>query len=119
MSDVTNIALERAIKLLVATRCQYAIVTEDGQTYSNGLEVFVTKTRKRAPRKYPYGEVTAYYKPLLNITAPVGSVQVVSFGKYLPEEIRSGMCSYLSREWGKDTYISNVTNEGVEILRIA
>ena len=71
MSDVTNIALERAVKLLVAARCQYAIVTEDGQTYNNGLEVVLKKERHRAPRKYPYGEVTAYFRPLVGFCSVV------------------------------------------------
>lgn len=119
MSEVKNLALERAVKLLEALRCSYAIVTDDGQTFTNGLEVVVPKERRRSPLKYSYGEITAHYKPKLNLNAPVGSVQIIACGRFLPAEIRGGVCSLLSREWGKDTYMSNITPEGVEILRVS
>jgi hypothetical protein len=118
MTEVQVIALNKAIKLLVASGCQYAIVTEQGETISNGLEVAVPTERQRAPRKYPYGELTSYYRPLINFDAPIGSVQVVPFGKYPSKDIRGGISSTLSQEWGKDTYITKTTDAGIEILRM-
>lgn len=118
MTEVQVIALNKAIKLLVASGCQYAIVTEQGETISNGLEVAVKQHRQRAPRKYPYGELTSYYRPLINFNADIGSVQVVPCGKYSSEDIRGGVSSTLSREWGKETYITNTTDAGIEILRV-
>jgi hypothetical protein len=118
MTDVTNIAINKAIKFLEAVHCQYAIVTQDGQTFNNGLEIAVKKARQRAPRKYPYGEVSAYYSALIDFNAPAGSVQVVPCGKYSPEDIRAGISSKLTREWGKETYITHISDAGIEILRI-
>lgn len=119
MSQVNSIAIDKAIKLLNATHCQYAIVTSDGETYNNGLEIAVKKERQRALRKYPYGELTTYFSALINFNAEVGSVQVIPPGKYAPEVLRSGISSKLSREWGKDTYMTSISKEGVEILRLS
>jgi len=118
MTEVQVIALNKAIKLLVASGCQYAVVTEQGETISNGLEVVVKKERQRAPRKYPYGELTSYYKPLIKFDAEIGTVQVVPCGPYPSEDIRGGISSTLAREWGKETYITNTTDAGIEILRV-
>jgi hypothetical protein len=118
MTEVQVIALNKAIKLLVASGVQYAIVTEQGETISNGLEVAVKQERQRAPRKYPYGELSSYYRPFIDFNANIGSVQVVPFGKYPADDIRAGVCSTLSREWGKETYVTNSTDAGVEILRM-
>ena len=119
MTEVQTLAVNKAIKFLVAAGCHYAIVTKDGEVFRNGLEIAEAKERKRAPRRYPYGELTSYYKPFIDFQAPIGSVQVVPCGKYSPEDIRGGVSSTLSREWGKETYITNTTDAGIEILRVA
>ena len=69
--------------------------------------------------RYPYGEIAKFYKPQLNLQAEIGDVQDIALGKFTAEDIRSGVCSLLSREWGKDTYTTNLTDASVEILRIA
>jgi hypothetical protein len=118
MTETQTTALNKAIKLLVAVGCHYAIVTDEGEVFKNGIEIAQEKERQRAPRKYPYGELTSYYKPLIDFQAPIGSVQVISCGNYPPEDIRGGVSSTLSKAWGKETYITNTTDAGVEILRV-
>jgi hypothetical protein len=119
MTEIKNLALDRAIKLLEAAGCSYAIVNADGEKFG-ALEIVAQEERKRSPLRYPYGAISGHYKPQIKIDAPVGSVQVVSIGSFTADEIRSGICSWLSREWGSDSYISNITDEGtVEVLRVA
>jgi hypothetical protein len=119
MSTLKEKAITEAINRLKAAECLYAIVTPDGQTLSNGLEVAVKKEGKRAARKYPYGELTGYYKPLIDFNAPVGSVQTVPYGPYPAEDISHGISSTLSQAWGKGSYMSSRTENGFEFLRIS
>lgn len=118
MKEIQLKELMRMIKFIEGTGCQYKIITPDGQEFG-GLN---TKPQpKRAPLERPYGELISFYKPQINLDAPVGSVQEVSFGEYVPTKIQSGICSYLSREWGKDTYTTfiNPKTSLIEILRVS
>lgn len=119
MKDIQTRELQRAIKFIEAIGCDYAVVTPDGETYSSGLEVVEAKERTRAPLRYAYGEIAKFYKPQINIAAEIGEVQEIVLGKFTAEDIRGGVCSFLSREWGKDTYTTNITEHCVEVLRIA
>jgi hypothetical protein len=118
MKDIQLKELQRAIKFIDALGCSFKIITPDGEEFGV-LEVKATKDRKRAPLRYAYGEIAKFYKPQLNLAAEIGDVQEVAIGKFSCEDIRSGVCSVLSKEWGKDTYTTNMTGVSVEVLRIA
>lgn len=117
MKDIQMRELQRVLKFIEALGCQYAVVTEDGETFSNGLEV--KPPRAKAPRAFPYGEVRAYILPHVNLDAEIGSVQEIAVGKYGTERIRSGICTLLTDKWGKETYTTSTTDHTVEVLRIA
>lgn len=118
MTQTEIMALQKGIKHLEAAKCRYAIVTPDGTVIKDGVEIAEPKDRKRAPRKYPYGELTSYFKPLINFQVPPGTVQIIPSGKYPPEDIRSGIASVLTKAWGKESYITNKLDDGIEVLRV-
>jgi hypothetical protein len=119
MSDIQNIAINKAINLLTAAGCEYAIVTGDGERYTNGLEIVLPEDRKRGPLRHPYGAISSHYKPQINVNAEPGTVQTVQIGQFTSEEIRGGICAWLSREWGSESYITNITASGsIEVLRV-
>ena len=110
--------LERSIKFIDSLGCTYKIITPDLAEYGT-LEIKQTKERTRAPLRYPYGELSRFYRPQLNLAAEVGEVQEIQVGKYTVEDIRSGVCSVLSKEWGTDTYTTSMGDGVVEVLRTA
>ena len=118
MKDIQVKELQRAVKFIDALGCTYKIITPEGEEFGT-LEVKPTKDRKRAPLRYPYGEISKFYKPQLNLQAEIGEVQEIAIGKFTAEDIRNGVSSMLSREWGVDTYTTNINNSAVEILRTA
>jgi hypothetical protein len=118
MKDIQLKELQRAIKFIDALGCAFKIITADGQEFG-ALEVKAVKDRKRGPLRYPYGEIAKFYKPQLNLAAEIGDVQEIAVGKFSPEDIRSGVCSLLSKEWGKDSYTTSMTDVSVEVLRVA
>ena len=118
MKDIQLKELQRAIKFIDALGCTYKIITPEGEEFGV-LEVKQTGGKKRAPLRYPFGEIARFYKPQLNLQAEIGDVQEIVFGKFAPEDIRSGVCALLSKEWGKDSYTTSITDTCVEVLRTA
>lgn len=118
MKDIQIKELQRAIKFIDALGCNYKIITPQGEEFGT-LETKPAKDRKRAPLRYPYGEIAKFYRPQLNLQAEIGDVQEIALGKFTGEEIRRGVCSLLSKEWGVDTYTTNISDSAVEVLRIA
>jgi hypothetical protein len=118
MKDIQIRELQRAVKFIEALGCEFKVITPDGDEFGT-LEVKATKNKTRAPLRYAYGEIAKFYKPQLNLQAEIGDVQEVAVGKFTTEDIRSGVCSLLTKEWGKDTYTTSITDHSVEILRIA
>jgi len=116
MKEIQFKELQRVMKFMDAIGCQYAIVTDDGETHTNGLEI---KPRRKASFAFPRGEVKAFYAPQIDLDAPVGSVQEIAFGKYGAERVRAGICIYLTEQWGPDTYTTSVNENVVEVLRTA
>lgn len=118
MKDIQLKELQRAIKFIDALGCTYKIITPDGAEFGT-LEVKPAQDRKRAPLRYPFGEISKFYKPQLNLQAEIGDVQEIAIGKYSVDDIRNGVCALLSKEWGKDTYTTSIGEGTVEVLRTA
>jgi hypothetical protein len=119
MKEIQARELQRVIKFIEGLGCLYAIVTPDEEVFTNGLEVTEPKDRVRQPAAFPRGEVRAFYVPQIQINAEVGSVQEIAFGKYGAERVRTGVCNYLTEQWGPDTYTTRVNEHCVEVLRTA
>ena len=120
MKEIQMKELQRMIKFIAGAGCKFKIITPDGEEFGE-LEVKPVSSKTRGPLKHPYGELISFYKPQINLSAPVGSVQEIKSGKYPPLRIQSGICSLLHREWGSDNYTTciNTKTQNIEILRIA
>ena len=119
--QVQKEAITRAIRLLTAGGCQFAIIEADGTKHGT-LEVQESKTRIRAASRFPIGALTSYFQPLIKDMKP-GDAKVIPFGQFgadmdAKEGLRSSMASYCSKHWGSKTYLSHINMQGVELLRI-
>ena len=114
MKDIQRKEFTRVLKFIESIGCTYKIIADDGEEFG---ELEVMSSRSRAPLKYAYGEISNWYKPYVNLKAGVGVVQEIPFGKFEPETIRGGLCSWLTKEWGKDTYLTAITDTHVELMR--
>jgi hypothetical protein len=119
MHELQRKELTRCIKFIEALGCKYKIITDKGEEFGTLAVAFPKPLSNRAPRKHPYGTVAKWFRPMLNIDMAVGDVCVVDCGEFGPEIVRSGVCSDLSAKWGKDTYITSVMGNTVEVLRTA
>jgi hypothetical protein len=116
MKEIQLKELQRAINYMTAIGCTFKVITPDGQEFGT-LEVVVNKPKSRGPLRHEFGVIARWYRPQLDLEAKVGDVQTVKCGNFSTEEIRSGVCSLLSKQWGKDTYTTNITGDLVEVLR--
>ena len=119
---VTAEAISRAIKLLTAAQCQFAILTADGTKHGT-LEIAEPEPKRtRQEPRFKRGTLKAYYEPILKTINP-GSVNVVPFGpfdtdKASREALRSAIASECSRVWGNGSYITHMNERGIELLRM-
>jgi len=116
MKEIQLKELQKMATFMSAIGCQFKIITPDGQEFG-ALEVVVNKPRTRAPSRHKFGVIAEWYRPQIDLDVPVGGVQVIKFGDFHSEEIRSGVCSMLSKRWGKDTYTTHLLADSIEVLR--
>lgn len=120
--QVQTEALQRALKLLDAAGCKFAILTAGGEKLGT-LELAEPKPERtrRAPR-YPRGTLKAYYEPLVATIQP-GACAVVPYGPFDTDAdsksaLRAALCSHCSDTWGNGSYISHMNDAGIELLRV-
>lgn len=118
MKEVQKQAMQKAISWLVAAGCTFAVIDPDGNKYGD-LEVAARKSRK-APSKYPHGELASYVAGYLK-DVEIGGVGEVPVGKYDRKTIMSSCSSWMCRHFGNGTHTAsfNKKNDTVEVLRIA
>ena len=107
----------QAEKMLRATGCDYKIITASGEEFGN-LEVVPKKKRMMNPNR-EYGELVKHYDQYIDYDAAEGDVFEVPRGPFTVEEVRSGVCSKLSKTWGNGTYTTAIAEDKVQVLRIA
>jgi hypothetical protein len=119
MKELQEKELKKLITFLDAIKCQYKIITDDGQTFMRGNVVPEPQKYQRKKRNLsmPYGAIAAHYKPFINIKANVGDVIEIPYANINPDVLRGAICSYLVKQWGKKTYTTMLAKEGVQIMR--
>lgn len=118
MSQVSEMAITRALALLKSANVQFKIITPEGVEYGE-LEVVQPKERKRQKGLYEYGELNQYFMPFVEKMKPGEQVNV-PFDKYECERLRGALSAWLVKHWGKGNSITAVNRESkvVEVLRV-
>ena len=115
-------AVTRAIRLLTAAGCKFAIVDAAGQKHGDLEVAEPVAHKKRAASRFGVGAFKNYYAPLVAAIAP-GSCAVVPYGpfdidKAARDALRASLCSHCSDTWGNGSYISHMNERGIEVLRM-
>lgn len=116
MEAVKKDALTRAMKMLDAVGCEYAIVDPDGERHGS-LQVVEPKTQRSASR-FPRGELTGYITMHLVGLVP-GGVASIPFDKFTVDEIRGSVTPYCTRWFGRGNYTTTRNGNSIEVLRVA
>lgn len=119
MEQIKAQTLNRALALLNAAGCQYAVIDTDGVKHGD-LEVCAPEEKKRrSDLAFPIGTIKAYIEPYINDLA-VGSVASVPILDYGDHRIQSGIINHATRIWGKGSVTTTIVrgSEVVEVLRV-
>lgn len=112
--SVKQQALEKALQILDALKCEYKIITSDGQEHG---DLVVVANRKRSKPLLPIGTYANYIRPHLE-KMQVGDVAVVPFGKFTGGDLQSNIGARAIHLWGAGSYKSCINGDAVEVLRI-
>jgi len=116
MKEVQQVSLKKAITMLAAIGCKFAIVNPDGNKHGT-LEITEKTDRKRAKSEFRRGEVHDYYIQFIE-NMNVGEVAEIPAGKFGVERIRGSVCSWFVRNRGKGSANTFVTKDTVQVMRI-
>lgn len=94
MEHMQQLAFKRALNTLNALKCEFAIITPEGEKFGD-LEVF----RPTVKRKYKMGELKNYVEPFLT-PVEVGQNFTVPCGEYDIESIANGICNWFYNKYG-------------------
>jgi hypothetical protein len=112
-------ALSRALKLLNAAGCQYAVIDSAGTKH--GTLELASKCDEAKKRNHPPGAYLEHHKHMTEAMKPGDSI-TIPLGKFGSKEdresLRSSISGYCSREWGAGTYITASVADGIELLRV-
>ena len=117
--EVQKLALHRAMAMLTAAKCHFAIVDADGNKYGS-LEVAAPPKRSRG--HFPRGTLVAHFLPHIKDMKP-GDATCVPYGMCADAEplrasLQKAIASHCSVAWGNKTYITHMNDAGVEVLRV-
>jgi hypothetical protein len=100
MENIQTVALKRAINTLVALKCQFAIITLEGEKFGE-LEVQAPKRQRK--QKYKSGELKNYIEPFL-ASVEVGKDFTVPCGEFDMETTIRSVNNWFSKNHGAGSY---------------
>jgi hypothetical protein len=115
MEEIQIRALHRHVAFIAALGCQFKIMAPNGEEFGS-LAVVPPKPKRKFAHKR--GTLIDYFKPQINLDAEVAETQTIVCGSYEPEQIRRGVCSVLSKAWGKESYETSLEGKKVKVLRL-
>ena len=116
--EVQKLALHRAMAMLTAAKCQFAVIDSEGNKYGS-LQVAAPPQRTRGA--FPRGTLVAHFQPHIKDMKP-GDAVCVPYGfcteKPHRDALQKAISSHCSAAWGNKTYITHMNDAGVEVLRV-
>ena len=116
MKQIIEQTINKAIKMLEACSCEFAIIDPDGNQHGD-LEIVYGK--KRAPSAFPHGELKAYVKDHIDGMNP-GDVVSIPIGKYGFDSVQSSVSATACAMFGNGACTTTRVreNDTVQILRV-
>jgi hypothetical protein len=115
MTPFEQTSFTRAINILNALKCQYAVILPDGTKHGE-LEI----VNKKEEKDYEYGEITGYVEEFVKDMS-IGQTLTIQAGKYPIEKVQGACLNWFHKRHGAGsvTTTRNRTFGYVEAMRIA
>lgn len=121
MKDIEKQVLQRAVSMLVALKVDFKIICDEGEF--GGLEVAKPKRTARRKNNVPRNSYMELFRKTVDGMQigdleqfPINLINTVENANV--ESFRASVCSYATSKWGKGTYVSHVSEENVELMRV-
>ena len=114
METIQMVSFKKAINILTALKCEYAIIEPSGEKHGN-LKV----VDENEPPKISYGELSNYITPYLE-PMNVGDTFMVPVGPYSLDSIQTRICNWFGKRHGNSSVITRRRpDEGmIEVYRV-
>lgn len=121
--SIKEITLNKALAMLRAAGTQYIVVAEDGTEHVHGDLKLAPPTppepeKGKRKRRVPVGTYHDLYYPVLKDMKP-GEEALVPFGDQDPGCVQAATTAWMSHNWGKGTYATHMSDEGLQVLRFS
>lgn len=119
MKELQERELKKLLVFLEAIKCQYKIITDDGQTFTLGNVNPEPPKHERKKRNLtmPYGTIAKHFRQFIDMNAKVGDVMEIPIAHFDPNVLRGAVCSYLTKGWGKKKYTSMIGKDSIQVMR--
>jgi len=114
VSELRQVAIQRALKMLENMGCKFAVIDIEGIKYG---ELEVVEPKKRRPCVHEHGSLTKHIKPYLT-PLNAGDVAIIPIAEFEPRSLSSALSSYAHSLWGKGGHTYCRKDNTFEILRI-
>lgn len=113
--SIKDRSLQRALAMLNATGCRYAVIDYNGDKYGS-LEV-VDPTPKKYENMFGKGELRSLIAESVG-DIEFGGVAFVPCSEDRVERVRCGIHNYFTELFGAGSYTTHRIQDGVEVMRI-
>lgn len=119
--QVQTEALSRALKLLIAAKCSFAVIDADGTKHGDLIVVPPKVAGQKRHRNHPVGTFLRHHEKYTS-TLQAGDSVKVPLGPFTSDEdresMRSSVSGYAARTWGAGNCITGFGADYLEVLRI-
>lgn len=114
--ELNKIMLNKAMAMLNAARCSYAIVTDDGQEFG---DLKIARDDGNTRRHRENRGISEYIKGCVRDVPIGGTCVIIPTDKFPLQALRSSVPSTLGRIWGLGSFCTHKTDECVEVARLS
>jgi hypothetical protein len=117
MREIEKKVLNRALQMLDAIKCEYAVVDADGNQHGE-LQIQPKKTKR--PMKYEWGALTNHVRPLVQ-NMKIGDVVKVPVAPFDVASVQGLVGSCCFKLWGKGAHTASITKDRlyIEVLKLS
>lgn len=116
--EIQEIALSKALVLLRAAGAQYIIKVGDAVHVHGDLKLAAPESERKRKQRVPMNTYKNVYEPALRGVSPEQSV-IIPWGDLNRGDMQAACSAWCTKYWGKKTYLTHKTEEGLQVLRMA
>lgn len=116
MREIEKKVLNKALQMLDAIKCEYAVVDANGNQHG---ELQIQPKKAKRPLKYEWGSLTNHVRPLVQ-DMKIGEVVNVPIAPFDIASVQGLVGSCCFKLWGKGNHTSSLTKDRlfIEVLKL-